>query len=100
MNRINRIIDEAKRKYQYLRCSFIYRYFGGEELSSRSFVNVDEVADELGVSKSHAYKVVQSLNVELREMGYMTISGRVSRQFFEERFFAKAQNQKTKEKRQ
>ena len=31
----------------------------------QSFMRVDEVAQELGVSKSYAYKIVQKLNAEL-----------------------------------
>ena len=46
---------------------------------------VDEVAQELGISKSYAYKIVQKLNVELKEKGFMTISGRVNKQYFMER---------------
>ena len=30
----------------------------------------------------HAYKVIHKLNAELREKGYLTISGRVNRNFF------------------
>ena len=36
----------------------------------------------LGISKSHAYKVIHKLNAELRGKGYLTISGRVNRNFF------------------
>ena len=36
--------------------------------------------------KSHAYKVIHKLNAELREKGYLTISGRVNRNFFMEKF--------------
>ena len=50
-----------------------------------SFMRVDEVAQELGISKSYAYKIVQKLNVELKEKGFMTISGRVNKQYFMER---------------
>ena len=49
------------------------------------FIRVDEVAQELGVSKSYAYKIVQKLNAELKAKGYLTISGRVSRQYFLEK---------------
>ena len=51
-------------------------------MEKRSFMRVDEVAAELGVSKSYAYKIVQRLNAELKAKGYLTISGRVSRQYF------------------
>ena len=48
-------------------------------------MRVDDVANELGVSKSYAYKLIQRLNAELREKGYLTISGRVSRRYFTEK---------------
>ncbi len=54
-------------------------------MESTSFMRVEEVAQELGISKSYAYKIVQKLNVELKEKGFMTISGRVNKQYFMER---------------
>ena len=58
---------------------------GGDEMENRSFMKVEEVAQELGISKSYAYKVVQKLNAELESKGYLTISGRVNKQYFMER---------------
>ena len=49
------------------------------------FLRAEEVAQELSVSKPYAYKIVQKLNVELKEKGFMTISGRVNKQYFMER---------------
>lgn len=54
-------------------------------MSENSFMRADDVARELGVSKSYAYKLIQRLNAELREKGYITISGRVSRSYFEKK---------------
>ena len=48
-------------------------------MQKQSFMRADEVAQELGISKSHAYKVIHGLNEELQEKGYLTISGRVNR---------------------
>ena len=53
-------------------------------MAEQSFMRVEEVAKELGVSKS-AYKIVQKLNQELKEKGYLTISGRVNRKYFQEK---------------
>ena len=47
-----------------------------------SFLRVDEVAEILGISKSYAYKIVQKLNAELKEQGFITIAGRVNKQYF------------------
>lgn len=52
---------------------------------SKTFMKVEEVAAEMGVSKSYAYKVVQQLNAELKQMGYLTVAGRVSKQYFLEK---------------
>ena len=54
-------------------------------MNENTFMRVDEVAKELGVSKSYAYKIVQQLNAELKSLGYLTISGRENRKFFLEK---------------
>jgi predicted transcriptional regulator len=59
---------------------------GGEnQMEKQPFMKVEEVAEELGVSKSYAYKIVRILNEELKKKGYLTISGRVSREYFMEK---------------
>lgn len=50
------------------------------------FMRVDEVVEELDVSKPYAYRVIRQLNNELKKLGYATIAGRVSREYFRERF--------------
>ena len=56
------------------------------------FMRADEVARELEVSKSYAYKLIQQLNAELRDKGYITITGRVNRQYFRERLYEAPQS--------
>lgn len=51
------------------------------------FIRVDEVAQELSVSKPYAYKLIKKLNDELKEQGFITIAGRVNRQYFQERLY-------------
>ena len=36
-------------------------------MTNRTFMTVEEVAAELGVSKSYAYKIVKQLNDELQK---------------------------------
>ena len=55
-------------------------------LADNAFMRVEEVAQELGVSVSYAYRIIQKLNAEMREKGYLTISGRINRKYFMERF--------------
>lgn len=54
-------------------------------MTDKNFMRVEDVARELDVSKSYAYKIVQKLNKELEAKGYITISCRVNRQYFLER---------------
>ena len=51
------------------------------------FIRADEVASELGVSKPYAYKLIRQLNEELKDKGFITIAGRVNRQYFNERLY-------------
>lgn len=64
---------------------------------SNTFMRVDEVANELGVSKSYAYKVVQKLNAELKSIGYMTVAGRISKKYFLEKVcYGESENKERK----
>ena len=51
------------------------------------FIKAEEIAKKLGVSKPYAYKLIRKLNEELKNRGFITISGKVSRQFFEEKIY-------------
>lgn len=51
-------------------------------------MDATEVAEQLGTSKAYAYKVIRKLNVELARKGCLIVQGKVSRMYFEERYFA------------
>ena len=51
------------------------------------FIRAEEVAQELSVSKPYAYKLIRQLNEELKAKGFITITGRVTRQYFYERLY-------------
>ncbi|WP_317856029.1 hypothetical protein [Chakrabartyella piscis] len=53
------------------------------------FMHASEVAEELGISVAHAYKIVRELNKELSKDEYLTISGKVSRDYFYEKIYVK-----------
>ncbi|MFR9170721.1 DNA-binding protein, partial [Evtepia sp.] len=53
----------------------------------------EEVAGVLGISKPYAYKLVREMNEELKQKGFLTIPGRVSRNYFEEKFYGLRENQ-------
>lgn len=56
-------------------------------MSDTLFMKTEEIAHELGVSKSYAYKLVREMNEELRKKGFITIPGRISRQYFKDKFY-------------
>ena len=62
-------------------------------LSKELFVRAEEVAGALGISKPYAYKLVREMNEELKQKGFLTIPGRVSRRYFEEKFYGLRENQ-------
>ena len=51
-------------------------------MTNRTFMTVEEVAAELDVSKSYAYKIVKQLNEELQKLAYLTVVGRVNTNYF------------------
>ena len=56
-------------------------------MTQELFVRAEDVANELGISKPYAYKLVREMNEELKQKGFLTIPGRVSRRYFEEKFY-------------
>lgn len=56
-------------------------------MAGKMFMRVEEVAEELGVSVAYAYKLIRSMNEELKKTGCITISGRIDRKFFYEKFY-------------
>ena len=51
-------------------------------MSNKMFMRVEDVAEEMGVSVSYAYKLIRKLNKELQSTGCITIPGRIDRKFF------------------
>ena len=56
-----------------------------------TMVYADEVAATLGVAKETAYKIIKGLNDNLREKGYVTVSGILPRRYWEEKFYGGAE---------
>lgn len=50
-------------------------------------MNAEDVQKVLQVSQCTAYKIIKQLNEELTKNGFLTVRGKVSKDYFNERFF-------------
>lgn len=53
----------------------------------KSYFTVNDVIEILGVSRSKAYKVIREMNDQLAKEGYLTVAGKVPRNYFEKRWY-------------
>lgn len=53
----------------------------------KRFLSVADVTEIMECSKSQAYKIIRQLNDELKEKGFVTLSGKVSAVYFYERTY-------------
>lgn len=54
---------------------------------SEKFIRAEELAEIMEISVPYAYKIIKQLNEELDAKGYITITGRVNREYFNERVY-------------
>jgi fructose-1-phosphate kinase PfkB-like protein len=53
----------------------------------KTMMDATDVAQALGISKSHAYKIVRELNRDLKSAGYIVIAGKIPKAYWEQRFY-------------
>lgn len=58
-----------------------------QDIETKRFLDVKDIVDYMGVSTSMAYRIIHQLNDELQEQGYLTVAGKVSRAYFEEKTY-------------
>ena len=56
-------------------------------MSNTVFIRAEEMAEDLQISKALAYRMIKQWNEELRQRGYTTVRGRVSRKYYEEQIY-------------
>lgn len=60
---------------------------GGNTMEEKRFLTAQDVAKFMGISVPMAYKIIRRLNDELVASGYITVSGRISRCYFEKKVY-------------
>lgn len=53
---------------------------------NKQFLTAPELADLVGVSLSKAYGYIRQMNAELQQKGFLTVRGKVNRNYAFERF--------------
>lgn len=51
------------------------------------FLTAKDLRNILGMSESYCYKIIRQLNKELKDQGYLTVSGRIPEQYFYDRCY-------------
>ena len=66
---------------------------------SEKFIRAEELAEIMEISVPYAYKIIKQLK-ELDAKGYITITGRVNREYFNERVYSAERPVKAPEKKE
>lgn len=56
-------------------------------MENKKYYDVKDVMSILMVKQAKAYAIMKDLNNELKEMGYLTISGKVPSKYFNEKLY-------------
>ena len=56
-------------------------------MRSDYMMTANDVAQALGISKGHAYKIVRELNDELEAKGFIFVAGKIPRAFWDKKFY-------------
>ena len=54
---------------------------------TKQYLNADDIQEIMGIKQTKAQDVIRQLNKELREKGFFTVEGKVSRRYFNERLY-------------
>ncbi len=56
-------------------------------MKSDYMMDATDVAEALGISKGHAYKIVRQLNDELMKDGFIVVAGKVPKAYWQKKFY-------------
>ncbi len=56
-------------------------------MNKNYMVTEQDIVDMLCVSKGHAYKIIRQLNRELEDSGYIVVSGKIPRAYWDKKFY-------------
>lgn len=56
-------------------------------MSNEKFYTAEDVAKIMNVSTVTGYRIIKRLNDELKEKGYITVAGKISKRYFNEKVY-------------
>ena len=56
-------------------------------MNQKLYLTANDVSEYMGISIPTAYKIIRKLNDELKAQGYITVSGKMNRRYFELKAF-------------
>lgn len=56
-------------------------------MNKNYMVTAQDIVDMLGVSKGHAYIIIRQLNRELEDSGYIVVSSKIPRAYWDKKFY-------------
>ncbi len=62
---------------------------------SNYMMYAEDISKELGISKGYAYKIIRELNKELKKSGFIVISGRIPRAYWETKVYGNKKQMET-----
>jgi len=55
--------------------------------TTKIYYSAEDVSEMLGISVGHSYKIIRSLNKELKAKGFIVVSGKLPIKYFEEKYY-------------
>lgn len=56
-------------------------------MDKKIFMTAKDVADLLGISIGHAYKLIRQMNAELKNSGFIVVAGKVPTSYFKKKCY-------------
>ena len=56
-------------------------------MKEKAYITAQEISEHLGISVGFAYRLIREMNQELKKQGYLTVAGKVSAQYFNEKWY-------------
>lgn len=64
-------------------------------MREKFYYTAEEVSQMLGISRAKAYKILQQMNADLEEKGYLIVRGKIPVAYFREKWYGAEREEAT-----